>query len=426
MPSPAPNPPDRLFRDAVMQGQRVSALGDILLTPRASVPWLVLGAALIGTMIVLFLFFGTYTRRATVTGQLLPSAGVIRVQTPQAGVVMSKQVAEGQSVRKGDVLYILSSDRPGAGPQQLQADISQQVADRRTSLQAEIERSRSVEAAEIGHLERRAATLRAETQAILRQIEQQALRLRLAQEARTRYQGLADQDYIAREQLFLKEAELSDQQSRQQALQRELLVARRDLDATVQDISNTRVRFTNQNALMQRGISSTQQELAEVESRRRVVITAPEAGRATLVVAEVGQAVDASKPLLNLVPENSRLEARLYAPSATIGFVRPGNLVQLRYQSFPYQKFGQHEGRVQSVSNNAVSSSELAGFASADIPPGEPVYAITVALTQQAVTAYGKPWPLQAGMRLDADVLQETRRLYEWVLEPLYSITGKF
>ena len=126
------------------------------------------------------------------------------------------------------------------------------------------------------------------------------------------------------------------------------------------------------------------------------------------------------------MPEHSRLEARLYAPSATIGFVRPGNLVQLRYQSFPYQKFGQHEGRVQSVSNNAVSSSELAGFTSADIPPGEPVYAITVALTQQAVTAYGKQWPLQAGMRLDADVLQETRRLYEWVLEPLYSITGKF
>ena len=410
----------------MLEGQRVRSLGDILLTPRAPVSLLVFGAALIGVAVVLFLFFGTYTRRATVTGQLLPSAGVIRVHTPQAGVVMSKKVTEGQSVRKGDVLYILSSDRPGAGSRELQADIGQQVDDRRRSLEAEIERNRTGEAAEVGHLERRAATLRAETEAILRQIEQQVLRLRLAQEARTRYQGLADQDYIAREQLFLKEAELSDQQSRQQALQRELLVARRELGTTVQEISNTRVRFTNQNALLQRGISSTQQELAEVESRRRVFITAPEAGRATLVVAEVGQAVDGSKPLLNLVPEHSRLEARLYAPSATIGFVRPGNVVQLRYQSFPYQKFGQHEGRVQSVSNNAVSSSELAGFTSTDIPPGEPVYAITVALTQQAVTAYGKQWPLQAGMRLDADVLQETRRLYEWVLEPLYSITGKF
>jgi membrane fusion protein len=28
-------------------------------------------------------------------------------------------------------------------------------------------------------------------------------------------------------------------------------------------------------------------------------------------------------------------------------------------------------------------------------------------------------------LRLDADILQETRKLYEWMLEPLYSITGK-
>jgi membrane fusion protein len=28
-------------------------------------------------------------------------------------------------------------------------------------------------------------------------------------------------------------------------------------------------------------------------------------------------------------------------------------------------------------------------------------------------------------MLLDADILQEKRRLYEWVLEPLYTLSGK-
>jgi len=53
------------------------------------------------------------------------------------------------------------------------------------------------------------------------------------------------------------------------------------------------------------------------------------------------------------------------------------------------------------------------------------VYAITVSLAQQQVNAYGKPLALQAGMRLDADILQETRHLWEWMLEPVFSITGK-
>ncbi len=400
-------------------------MGQIILTPRVSMHWVALVVALMGLAVVLFLSFGTYTRRSTVTGQLLPSAGVIRILTPQVGVVVEKNVVEGQVVKKGDVLYVLSSDRVGSGTREIQADISQQVDERRRSMEAEIARNRNVEGGEVSHLERRAGILRAEAQAIERQLEQQAIRLKLAQDAKARYQSLADQDFIAREQLFLKETELSEQQSRLQALQREGLVAQRELATTVREIENTRVRYTNQNALLQRSISSAQQELTEVDAKRRVVITAPESGRATLVLGEVGQVVDATRPIMNLVPQDAVLEARLYAPSRTIGFVRKGDKVQVRYQSFPYQKFGQYEGVVDSVSNASVPSAEQVGFMLPDTPAGEPVFAITVRLKQQAVTAYGQPVPLQAGMRLDADVLQETRRLYEWVLEPLYSITGK-
>ena len=400
-------------------------MGQIILTPRVSMHWLALVVALMGLAVVLFLTFGTYTRRSTVTGQLLPSAGVMRIVTPQIGVVVEKNVVEGQVVKKGDVLYVLSSDRVGSGAREIQADISQRVTERRRSMEAEIARNRSVEGAEVSHLERRAVTLRAEAQAIERQLEQQAIRLKFAQDAKVRYQSLADQDYIAREQLFLKETELSEQQSRLQALQREGLVAQRELATTVREIENTRVRYANQNALLQRSISSAQQELTEVDAKRLVVISAPESGRATLVLGEVGQVVDATRPIMNLVPQDAVLEARLYAPSRTMGFVRKGDTVQMRYQSFPYQKFGQYEGVVESVSNASVPSTEQIGFALPDTPAGEPVFAITVRLKKQTVTAYGQGLPLQAGMRLDADILQETRRLYEWMLEPLYSITGK-
>lgn len=400
-------------------------MGQIILTPRVSMSWLALLAAVLGLSVLLFIVFGSYTRRSTVTGQLLPSSGVIRVLTPQVGVVLEKNVVEGQFVKKGDVLYVLSSDRLGTGAREIQADISQQVDERRRSLEAEVARNRLVETGDVSFLERRANTLRSEALALERQLEQQQIRLKLAEDARKRYQSLADQDYIAREQLFLKEAELSEQQSRLQALQRERLVAQRELATTVREIESTRVRYANQNSLLARNISSAQQELTEVDARRRVVITAPESGQATLVTGEVGQVADALRPMLNLVPQNAVLEARLYAPSRTIGFVRKGDPVLLRYQSYPFQKFGQYDGVVESVSNASVPSTEQVGFTLPDTPPGEPIFAITVRLKQQTVKAYGQNVPLQSGMRLDVDILQETRHLYEWMLEPLYSITGK-
>jgi len=50
---------------------------------------------------------------------------------------------------------------------------------------------------------------------------------------------------------------------------------------------------------------------------------------------------------------------------------------------------------------------------------------VLVSLNEQTVLAYGQPEALRPGMRLEADVMGERRRLYEWVLEPLYSVVGK-
>jgi membrane fusion protein len=101
----------------------------------------------------------------------------------------------------------------------------------------------------------------------------------------------------------------------------------------------------------------------------------------------------------------------------------------LRYAAFPYQKFGMHEGVVASLSRSAISPSEMTQRLSgltALYGANEPVYQITVDLKSQSVNAYGNLVPLQPGMQLEADVLLEKRRLIEWMLEPLLTLTGKW
>lgn len=416
---------DRLFRDEALDAQRTQLLGQIILAPRVSTFWLSAVAVLLALALVLFLFLGSHTRRVTVGGLLLPAGGLIRVHTPQAGVVLEKKVTDGQVVKKGELLYVLSSDRQGDGSRELQADIARQVGARKGSLEQEIERSRQVQDDELTSLQRRADSLRAETAAITAQIDQQKTRLAIAEDTRRRYQGLADQDFIAREELLQKDIDLTEQRSRMRALEREALGVQRELGQVQQEQVSTRLRHANLLAQLDREVSSTDQQLTEVEGRRRVLITAAEAGRATLVVAEVGQTVDTSQPLVTLVPTSGELLARLYAPSSSIGFVQPGDAVLLRYLSFPYQKFGQQEGVVGTVSTSAVNPSELAGLPVSELTAGEPVFAIDVRLKSVTINANGQTRPLQSGMRLEADILQERRKLYEWMLEPLFSVTRR-
>jgi membrane fusion protein len=131
--------------------------------------------------------------------------------------------------------------------------------------------------------------------------------------------------------------------------------------------------------------------------------------------------------VLSIVPAGAKLQAQLFSPSRAIGFVHPGQHVLLRYQAFPYQKFGYYEGVVADISRSAVNPAELshqlAGLSSL-FTPNEPIFRITVSLAKQTVLAYGKPVPLQPGMQLEADVLIESRRLIEWVFDPLFTLTG--
>ena len=84
---------------------------------------------------------------------------------------------------------------------------------------------------------------------------------------------------------------------------------------------------------------------------------------------------------------------------------------------------------MDSVSRTAISPGELppqlAGLTSL-YGATEPVYRITVSLASQTITAYGQAVPLQPRMQLEANIALERRRLIEWVLEPLFTLTVKW
>ena len=134
--------------------------------------------------------------------------------------------------------------------------------------------------------------------------------------------------------------------------------------------------------------------------------------------------------LATLIRSDAPLEAQLFASTRQAGFVEPGQAVRLRYAAYPYQKFGMGQGTVRTIERSPYAPHELPAHVLASLGPaaaqgGEPVYRIAVALDRPTIDAYGRPQPLRAGMVFEADVLQDTRRLYEWALEPLYGLAGR-
>lgn len=417
-----------MFRAAALDANKSQWLGGIVLVRPLSLRLLTVVAVACALLICVFFIWGSYTKRSTLIGQLVPDSGLIKVYVPQLGIVQEKRVAEGQRVHAGDVLYVLSSDRQSQTQGSIQASISQQISARRALLRDELEKTRHQHSDEREALELRIGNTAAELEKLDGLLQSQRARVQLSEDSRSRYAGLLRQDYISREQLQQKEEDLLDQRSRLQGLERERIGVVRSLASLREDLRALAFKHQSLLSQIERSISSVEQELTESEAKRLLTILAPHAGIATALIAEVGQAVDGSRPLLSIVPEGAKLQAHLYAPSRAVGFIRPGETVMLRYQAYPYQKFGHARGTVFAVAKTALPAKEISALGTvADANGGgnEPIYLVSVELGSQQITAYGQVHDLQAGMLLEADVLQDRRRLYEWVLEPLFSVTGK-
>jgi membrane fusion protein len=212
------------------------------------------------------------------------------------------------------------------------------------------------------------------------------------------------------------------------SLERALSERNRALVTLRGEFDQLALKNERERAAIDRVVLELDQATISTESQREIIITAPQAGTIATVQAEPGQ-IASGQPLLAILPEGAQLQAQLFAPSASVGFVTPGQIVRLRYAAYPYQKFGQHQGKVIAVTRVPFGAQELPANLGQTVMAaeqmGEGLYRITVALDQQSILAYGNQQALVAGLQLEADVLQETRSLLEWVFEPLFSIQGR-
>ena len=102
--------------------------------------------------------------------------------------------------------------------------------------------------------------------------------------------------------------------------------------------------------------SGLAQELIKAEQKTRLQrLVAPVDGMVQqLAIHTVGGVVTPAQALLVLVPSDSRLEIEAMVSNRDIGFVRPGQAVEIKVDTFNFTRYGLLHGQVLSVSQDAI------------------------------------------------------------------------
>lgn len=420
-----------LFRLEAVQSRYQERWGKAILIRPLGLPFFVVLAAVIAVCLMGMMFFASYTKRTQVIGVLTPEEGIIKVYTQQPGVVTALKVTDGQHVKRGDSLYVISLDHRSAGggaSQSFDASdaLMETIKRRQEDLADEGRQETALYEEQRLQLSGRANGLSTQDEQLRSQIQLQRQRVASAKLQYDRYKGLVDQHIMAAMAAQQKEDELLDQQGRLRELLSNQSQISAQLASTRSDLAQLPAKHEQQVAEIRRQLSELQESMVEMQTRSNTVIAAPESGLVTAIMVKQGQ-IAGNEPLLTIVPDNAVFRGELYVPSKAIGFIEPGQRVRMRFAPYPYEKFGQYGGRVLSISQAALLPREGPALLENILQKkygGEGVYEVDVELDKQTVTAYGKEIPLTAGIQIEADIMQDRRTLVEWMLEPLYSLRG--
>jgi membrane fusion protein len=406
-----------LFRQTALTASCPKAFGNVTLAQPLPMRVFGLASFLIAIAFLALLTTGTYTRKVRVSGQFASSAGTIKVVTPQFGRITKRFVAEGDLVNAGQPVFELTDERFGK-EWSVDARIDSLIAKRKQDRLA----ASQIQANE---LKRKSETLISRQHSIEDEIQKREQQLKLqntqienAKEKLARYTKLSG--YISPASLGELNAALTAELARKNEFETEILTVQRNLLEVQDEISE----IATKNKLLE---SDTGQELARLEqeeaenhSRRVIRITSPVSGTVTSIALESGQTASPGSSLATILPTSGKLQVHLLVPSRAIGFISLGQRVLLRVNAFPYQKYGQVLANVTQIEQSPMieSTSATAGV--------DPIYRVVLGLSRQSIRALGQEREFKVGMTVEADILQDRRRLIEWLFEPLFSISNSF
>lgn len=414
-----------MFRQEAIDSQKMKWRGRALLLP--GIPfWLTAGLCLF--FFIAFLTFaiaGTYTRRVNVTGEISTYPRAANVYSAVQGVVVKQFVTEGQVITAGAPIYqidVSKSTHSGVVSDNQRRDINSQQA----RIAQIISRLESSKQATLTMLEKQKAQYTAAFSRSTVILERAQEGIRIAKENMENYRHYQTKGLINKDQLTNQVALYYQQhnnllslsgQNEQNALQITALESR---------IQTQAAEFDNQIYQMELQRYELQKELLNIDAGGAIVIRALADGRVDSLSVTVGQMVNIGDSLLQLLPQDIEHYALvLWVPNDAIPYITAGDKVNVCYDAFPAEKFGQFAGTVSVISKVPASPQEMLtyqGAPKAVLTADVPYYKVIVMPEKQAIAYDGKRLSLENGMTAQSTLFLEKRTIYQWMLSPFYDM----
>jgi hemolysin D len=406
-------------------------------------------------------FIGRADVLVSAPGTLMPESDVRRIYAPIDGEMANLYIAEGQPVSKGDILARLNARGAiEAATNALNAQLKLEDAEREWKLfperKAMMDRKiatlkQQIEVEERLHEKRMAEGTSKLAEGQRAQIQEARISLDNARQVRDAAKEEADrygrlfamaggggvsqvQVETKRNALLAAENAVRAAQARvsemNARLSQEYGQASAQLEGSGQELARLRLQYddavregsnTENKARLQ---LQTARLVAEAAARIRfenidkdnfLLIVAPVDGVVTDVTStQQGDKIQANTPLGGIAPKNARPILKIEIAEYDRAFLREGLPVKLKFNAFPYQRYGVINGTLEFISPATKPSPQTK----------LPVYEGRIVLERNDYVVGDKHYQLRYGMTATSEIVVRKRRIIDLALDPFRQLGG--
>ena len=415
-----------IFRQEALENKKQQWEGKALLLAGAS-PWLI---SLISLSFVIFicgfLYFCEYSRRIDVSGEVITLPHSVNIYAPQQGYITKTYVKVGDEIKKGDPIYAIDlSHTTSSGNVSAETKIAleKQVLNLE-EITRNLKQNRYVTAGNLKSQFKKYTESNKETRKLVESSRQGVESMRKGLKSYEEYltRGLINKDQLANHRSLFYQQQSSYQNLNSQAIQEELQVAKIESDLLTQI-----AEIDSQISQNQYQLNELRRKLIESAAQESVIVSARSDGVVESLSVTSGQMVAAGNSLAQIMPvKDIKYYLLLWLPSSSLPYINVGDGINIRYNAFPSEKFGQFPGTIDLISKLPASKQELSQYSSAlTDPKGELTdnyYKVLVSIHRTDFSDKGKMMYLSHGLKSRAIVFLEKRPLYQWMFTPFYNI----
>lgn len=369
---------------------------------------------------IVFLSIGSYTNKERVIGVLQPDLGMLKLGSPQTGIITEIFVTEGQQVNKGQSILRIQSEKYGIDGIGVNQSLIKQYNTQLMNLNKKRSQQKKRHQLQIDRSKSARINLKSQLVQINLQYHLLKERIKINNEIVEQLRSLSGTGYVSNLELKRQSDTLLSVKHQASAMLSEKISIISQIEELDNQLAQVRIEQSQIMDEFEKQAGEIEMQLISIKQQKLGELRSPSDGIITGLLVKAGQKIIINDNLLSLVPSDSQLQAILYVPTSAFGFIEKGQETRLRYHAFAYEKFGIYQGSILEVSENVIFPSETS------VPNiiTNPSYRVIVKLDKNTITAYGREIPLRAGMTLDADIILENRSLLRWVFDPVYSIKG--